>query len=71
MRGSVPAQWAQDISKIQPKPPIFIETQVTDGLNIFLLGMICLYRLLLIGVKGPFQITLVCPYSVITVSLLI
>ena len=27
MRGSVPAHWAQDISKIQPKPPIFIETQ--------------------------------------------
>jgi len=27
MRGSVPAQWAQDMSKIQPKPPIFIETQ--------------------------------------------
>mgnify|MGYP002052239545 CR=1 FL=1 len=26
MRGSVPAHWAQDISKIQPKPPIFIET---------------------------------------------
>jgi len=27
MRGSVPFQWSQDISKIQPKPPIFIETQ--------------------------------------------
>ena len=27
MRGSVPAHWSQDISKIQPKPPIFIETQ--------------------------------------------
>ena len=27
MRGSVPAHWAQDISKIQPKPQIFIETQ--------------------------------------------
>ena len=27
MRGSVPGHWAQDISKIQPKPPIFIETQ--------------------------------------------
>jgi len=27
MRGSVPAHWAQDISKIQPKPPIFVETQ--------------------------------------------
>jgi len=26
MRGSVPAHWAQDISKIQPKPPIFVET---------------------------------------------
>jgi len=26
IRGSVPTQWAQDISKIQPKPPIFIET---------------------------------------------
>ena len=26
MRGSVPTQWAQDISKIQPKPPIIIET---------------------------------------------
>ena len=29
MRGSVPAQWAQDLSKIQPKPPIFIETEVS------------------------------------------
>merc|ERR1719397_2459376 len=27
LRGSVPAHWAQDISKIQPKPQIFIETQ--------------------------------------------
>ena len=27
MRGSVPAHWAQDISKIQPKPQIFIENQ--------------------------------------------
>ena len=27
MRGSVPAHWAQDISRIQPKPPIFIETK--------------------------------------------
>jgi hypothetical protein len=35
MRGSVPAQWAQDISKIQPKPPIFIEIQVeTSGMSI-------------------------------------
>ena len=28
MRGSVPAHWAQDLTKIQPRPPIFIETQV-------------------------------------------